>query len=244
MLQSDVGVSVEAERGCGRRKSGGLYLVCDEGEGRGCGKFPFPLKKCPTCGGGFPFARGFKWIDPSELLEGVSCSQAFPCDVCPVADNAIKFQVGTRAGMVWVGEQYYEKPDDFIKEGKRMGISRRINKMPVGFEVGKHWVFLAHVSAVPDECMYCAGVGELSELTKDGGFTGDFEPWDGDDAHDHEPCENCDGSGNVMGPGIFFMFKPTRIEYVVTGDEGEEELDEMVLDGITPVNVQPDEVEK
>jgi len=37
--------------------------------------------------------------------------------------------------------------------------------------------------------------------------------------------------------GIFHAFKPTAIEYVVKGDETEEELERLVKRGITPVQI-------
>jgi len=39
------------------------------------------------------------------------------------------------------------------------------------------------------------------------------------------------------GPGIFTVFKPTAVEYVVRGDEGDEELERLAERGITPVKV-------
>lgn len=40
-------------------------------------------------------------------------------------------------------------------------------------------------------------------------------------------------------PGIFSVFKPVAIEYVVKGDETEVELERLVERGITPVDVNP-----
>src|SRR5207302_7622776 len=55
-------VAVEAKRGCGYRKIGGLYFV---GGGRGvaCDRLPIPLDICPTCGHGIKQTRGFTWVD-------------------------------------------------------------------------------------------------------------------------------------------------------------------------------------
>ena len=44
-------------------------------------------------------------------------------------------------------------------------------------------------------------------------------------------------------PGIFRVFKPERVEYVVIGDETEEFLEKLVRRGITPVRVVPVEDE-
>lgn len=49
-----------------------------------------------------------------------------------------------------------------------------------------------------------------------------------------------DGGELETQPGIFQMFKPSRIEYVVTGRETEEELDAMEARGFTLVDVIPD----
>lgn len=52
---------------------------------------------------------------------------------------------------------------------------------------------------------------------------------------------NKDIDGNpIMGNGIFQAFKPERIEYVVKGDETEEELAKLEKRGITPVKVVKD----
>lgn len=39
-------------------------------------------------------------------------------------------------------------------------------------------------------------------------------------------------------PGIFRIFKPDRIERVVTGDESDDEIDAMIRRGLTPVIVE------
>jgi len=42
-------------------------------------------------------------------------------------------------------------------------------------------------------------------------------------------------------PGIFHMFQPSRIEYVITGKETEDELDQLEDRGFTLVEVIPEE---
>ena len=39
-------------------------------------------------------------------------------------------------------------------------------------------------------------------------------------------------------PGIFHLFKPQAIEYVVTGDETQKELEALIVRGITPVRIE------
>jgi hypothetical protein len=52
----------------------------------------------------------------------------------------------------------------------------------------------------------------------------------------HRQCiENADGSYTA---GVFHAFRPTAIEYVVRGDETDEEIERLVKRGITPVRVE------
>jgi hypothetical protein len=62
----------EQARGCGYRKEGGLYLVCD-GEGKNCERMPIPLTSCPTCSQGIKPARGWSWIESGPILEANPC---------------------------------------------------------------------------------------------------------------------------------------------------------------------------
>lgn len=52
----------------------------------------------------------------------------------------------------------------------------------------------------------------------------------------HRQCiVNPDGS---YTPGVFHAFRPTAIEYVIRGDETDEEIDRLIKRGITPVRVE------
>ena len=133
-------MAVEAKRGCGYRKIGGLYIVgrrC----GDGCCKLPIPLHVCPTCAQGIKQTRGWTWIDPRPWLAG-------PCTVdqphCPASTPEM---LGERVGLLWIGRSFYPTPGAFLHEAAIHGVSRRITAMPRGFKFG-HWVFLAHPEAV------------------------------------------------------------------------------------------------
>src|SRR5215813_4681459 len=102
------------------------------------------------------------------------------CGACPLADAKIQ-----RAGLIWIGEQFYKSPEDFMREADILGISRRIKSVPHGFELGKTWVAVAHMRAIPDV-----------ETKK-------------------------------ARPGIFRLFRPQAIEYVVKGNETKDELDKL-----------------
>lgn len=188
---------VVATRGCGRRKPGGLYMVSD-GLGAPCGKLPLPLTRCPCCGHGIKFCRGWTWIEPKPLFDAVKCERsAGQCGFCPLS----QWPDGERAGLLWIGEKFYATPGDFAREADLMGVSRRIQSVPRGFEIGKTWVLLAHIRGIVN-----ATFGETATTT----------------------------------PAIFRAFKPSAIEYVVTGDETEEKLEQLAARGFTLVrDIEP-----
>src|SRR5262245_57985449 len=102
-------MAVEAKRGCGFRKVGGLYLVTDK-LGVPCGGLPIPLHVCPTCGEGIKQTRGWTWISARKLLAGDRNCGASHCPACPVSHPPEK------AGLTWVGGRFYPKPEDWTRE--------------------------------------------------------------------------------------------------------------------------------
>ena len=150
-------MAVEARRGCGYRKVGGLYLV---GTGRGiaCDRLPIALEVCPCCGQGIKQTRGWTWVDvaalvggPHEITKerpllngkgGVVDSEACDCPrICPLCHHPES--IG-RAGLLWVGTQFYPTIEHFESEAATLGVSRRLITLPRGFEIGKTWVLFAH----------------------------------------------------------------------------------------------------
>lgn len=205
-------MAVEARRGCGYRKVGGLYLV-GPGGGCECDRLPFPVKTCPCCGQGIKQARGWTWIDLPLLTGGnhAACRDTFACPLCMAVE-----QIG-RAGLVWIGARFYPTPGDFAAEVAEMGISRRIAAVPRGFKLGETWVLLAHPRGMT--CPQCLGGG----LAK------------GDQGH--LPCEHCENSGKL--PAIFRVFQPTAIEKILTESQAKDAaaVEELRKQGITPVIV-------
>lgn len=190
----------EGERGCGFRKPKGLYLRSD-GLSFQCGLLPITLEVCPCCGSGIKQARGFTWIT-REILGDDPCKR----DKCPKC-GIFGLDKNEKIGLIWIGEQHYASPQDFIREAKDMGISRRISRVPRGFEIGETWICLAH-----PKC----GVYQ-----------------------DEHGAVITDEDGNPKyKKQIFYAFKPDRIEYVVAGDESEEEIERLEKRGITPVIVK------
>lgn len=208
-----VHVSHEGARGCGYRKGGGLYLVSGA-LSEPCPKLPVEMTTCPTCGAGIKQSRGFTWITPDPLLDpGPHGSKAHE-KVCPLGPGL--WEPGKRAGLIWIGEKFYATPRDFSREAAAMGVSRRISTMPRDFVVGETWVALAHPKACDThECEH--GVKTITGAE----------------------CEDCpEGTPEtVYHPGVFTMFLPDAVEYIVKGSETEEELDRLEERGFKLVRV-------
>jgi len=148
-------MSVEAMRGCGYRKVGGLYL-CGSGAGMDCDRLPYELKICPVCGNGIKFSRGWTWLNWDKYAGnhrfGDACSdEIYPfCPVCEPDEYAQPY------GLLWVGEANYT-PETFITEALTMGISRKIAAVPRLLKLSETWVLFAHIKAC----------GERDELQDD-----------------------------------------------------------------------------
>lgn len=149
-------MAVEAKRGCGYRKVGGLYLV-GSGQGIACDRLPIALEICPCCGQGIKQTRGWTWVDVAGLVKGphlireahrqqsgraYAVDQPCPCHPsCPLCHRP---QDIGRAGLLWVGTQFYPTIEHFEQEARTLGVSRRLGAVPRGFEVDKSWVLFAH----------------------------------------------------------------------------------------------------
>lgn len=199
----------EKQRGCGYRKPGGMYFV-SSGSGMGCCKLPFPLHVCPTCSGGIKQSRGFTWVN-SDLFKVEGCTAGNASSmVCPMNRHSHK------VGLMWVGTKFYPTTTDFNNEAFGMGISKRIAQIPKDFKIGEDWIFLAHPRAITKKF----NTEEMFDYLTNGG--------QGHQDGDH-----------IYTPGIFRAFQPTAIEYVVKGDETDEELDRLEKRGLTLVKVIP-----
>lgn len=210
-------MAVEAKRGCGYRKTGGIYLVSEPG-GMPCDRLPIPLTVCPTCSHGFKQARGWTWVDVNALIGGVhkDCHDAGPCPLCTATADMGK------AGMLWIGEKFYPTPESFDNEAQTLGISRRIHAVPRNFKVGETWILLSHPKGICKECTACHGVG----LKRENNVT------------IMERCEACEGERFVITPAIIKVWRPQRIEKILAESQRDsEEHKELEEKGITCVFV-------
>ncbi len=209
-------MAVEARRQCNFRKIGGSYLCCD-GPSIVCGRLPLKLLPCPLCSHVIPFSRGLARITPREVAYSADdCTQPPDhCALCPMT-NAMDQET---AGLHWIGQAHYS-PQEFLEESNRLGISRRVPwPLPKWFELGKTWLFLAHIAVFQDTCAQCEGKTTI-EL---GGM--------------YVKCPECDGSGQVPVPGVFQVFKPQRVERIIPDTMGEAERELLRKEGLTLVEV-------
>lgn len=204
-------MAVEAKRGCGYRKVGGLYLV-GGGIGVPCDRLPLALDICPCCGGGIKQTRAWTWVNVAMLVQGPHIVAGRRCH--EAIDQSCTFcaapELMGKAGLLWIGEQFYKTPGAFIAEGVAQGFSRRIGTVPRNFKPGETWVLLAHPKAIP--------VVEAVE-PQPGALLA--------------PTEHV-----VMKPGLFYVWRPERIEKIcVESQRGTEEVAALEKRGIIPVFV-------
>jgi len=150
-------VSIEHRRMCGWRhpdKTGvGIYLI-GRWKSDICERLPVRTERCAACGCGWMRFRAMKMFKPADSLgialkckaiqrkeDGGSDHNHGKCPVCNLG------LVESGAGMIWIGEKFYGDPSDFLREAMTMGVSRKVPAIPIGFEVGKTWVFVAHARA-------------------------------------------------------------------------------------------------
>jgi hypothetical protein len=152
-LETSIPVRVDALRGCGWRKPGGLYLISD-GIPSACTLLPVKLGHCPTCSAGMKPARGWTTVDGWAVVTNGgerTCTGhnhgglTFPCPL----EEGLKEQ--RKAGLLWIGGIFYKHPEDWTAEAHRLGVSRRIARLPNDLEIGKTWVLVAHRDALPSD---------------------------------------------------------------------------------------------
>jgi hypothetical protein len=254
-------MAIEAKRGCGYRKVGGLYLV-GGGLSAPCDRMPYPLDRCRTCGGGIKFTRGHTWLQPDFFPMHEHCHDPGPCPVCGYVgadkDGWVPDDFGPHI-LLWIGRGHYS-PDAFLKESRELGVSRRIAALPKGFAPGETWVLLAHLDAVPalDACARLIGDGKVRcgaparrhgleehHVSADGlhhtGFAWSQLTVDEDGRPDvHPVCQEFQVSKPT--PGIFCVFVPRAVELILKeSDATPERREKEAKRGVTVVAVPDDD---
>lgn len=228
-------MAVEAKRGCGYRRQGGLYLV-GGGLSAPCDRMPYPLDRCKTCGGGIKFTRGHTWLQPDFFPVHDGCHDDCPCPVCGYVganqDGVIPSDDFGPHLLLWIGRGHYS-PEAFLEEGRRLGVSRRISAMPKGLVLGETWVLLAHLDAVPsklapDEC------GTCGKWKRHHGDQGCIDVERRVDCVKFEPPKPT--------PGIFCAFIPRAVELVLReSDATPERVEKEAKRGVSVVRVPDDD---
>lgn len=219
-------MAVEQKRGCGYRKIGGIYLVVD-GPGQPCGKFPIPLNDCTTCGHSpangvaGPAIQRIKNLEVAARAGDCLLRSTDACNSCPFSTMALGRLVQEQpwAALMYVGQGFYT-PKSFIIEAEEMGVSKRVSSVPKWFEVGKTWVYLAHIDAVSKPC-------DCAEKTEDK----TIDP----------KCERCEGTGGYFEHGIFYAFRPSRVEVIIPNTMIAEDRTALIEKGYTLVEVPWDD---
>jgi hypothetical protein len=146
---------------------------------------------------------------------------------CPLNKPGL---LGERAGLIWIGEVYYPTPGDWLAEGKTMGFSRRIAAVPRDYVPGETWVLCGHRKAYTNG-LVCTAPDEYKGTTARNFEEAEAiaDPWPVDQAvwADH------------WVPAIFHLWLPDRVEYVVRGDETDDQLQALADRSIEPVRVVP-----
>jgi hypothetical protein len=149
-----VRVMVKQKRGCGFRTPRGYYL-CGGGLEVYCHRIPLRILVCEMCHRPLIHPiRGIQRIEPEWIWE--QCPEwqdlTYPCH----RTNCVLCFPPEKAYVIWVGESFYETPDHFLEEVRKMGISRKIHAIPEDLKIGD-WVFLGYRKLIP-----------TGERTKDG----------------------------------------------------------------------------
>lgn len=132
---------IESKRGCGFRKVGAKYLM-GTGMALPCDALPLFIHPCSQCGFTPPFTRGLQRLNSGFIAQSLgdhSCVCIHP--KCPLCRDRPSFY-----GLMWVGKKYYT-PHSFVREARKVEVSKRIGDIPKWLKLGKTWVLLIHPQA-------------------------------------------------------------------------------------------------
>lgn len=250
----------ESSRGCGARQGGGFYGVSGAG-GYPCKTLPIPFFQLLR--GWEPSqTRGLSWLntiymgfcidrklqtpkDRKHKEVGGACSNVNACSECPVK----RYLQLPRIGIDWVGVGFYPTAESFSREAHKQGISRRLNakidkkgKLNIGlkdFKLGRDYIALVHPRAVPypstKRTQIRRGIDwkKYKQVPKSPDLFGKL-PMQYSDAFNAEGYKV--EPSVVYEPGIIHVYKP-EIEYIITGQESDDFLQNLHDQGVRLVRV-------
>lgn len=135
-------MSIEARRGCGFRKCGGIYVMGDLSDA-------VPAEFLPFCCE-FPFTRALQLVEGERLFR--TCAD-------PKAGGFGRFM---KLGLMYVGSSFYT-PDSFLREAREMGVSKRVSSIPAEVLPGDP-VALAYIAAIPTGIDLDATAGPFGDV--------------------------------------------------------------------------------
>lgn len=198
-------------------------------------------KNAPTISDVYDSERGCGWRKPGGLYLcsdnlGRACARMpIPLTVCPCCNAGIK----PSRGWTWIDVNSFLKsipecPEKGSSFCNTCGITHMQNELNTTNKAGLLWVGGKYYKT-PESFNFEASVQGVSRRINS--VPRDFvlgETWVW---LAHRECiPNPDPQGKPT-PGVFHIFKPQRIEYVVKRDESPEKLESLEKRGITLVNV-------
>lgn len=106
--------------------------------------------------------------------------------------------------LIFVGGKHYPTIQSFLDEANKIGISRRLHKLPHNVIAGKSTAYLAHEQK--NKCEKCGGSGQLKQSVKTREIPVEYQ---GDTYVVEEfslICQECKGIGYTKNPVIFASF--------------------------------------
>lgn len=203
-------MAVESIRGCGYRNVGSLYVVGD-GLSLPCPEIPYWLDECPVCGGGVKFSRNWTRIPwPRKLFNRAND--------CPHALKPEKEKKGVswKCGLIkkLPGPCPFNQDDPawLLWVGKRFYSPKSFTLEAERLGVSRK------IPTIPRGFE----VGKTWVLL----------------AHKEAVPQKLDAGRTIKLPGIFYAFRPQRIEMLVYASDLTDQLrDRLAKRGITPVMI-------
>lgn len=241
---ADIEVKIEAARGCGYRKKGGIYLVAPKPNAP-CGRLPIPLDVCPCCHGGIKPTRAWTWVQPKPLFAAKPCSFVAPTALAGTRVLALESQLAAAGGR---GVDLADEIDE-LKSGKNtrlqllhQGCSLADENLPE--RAGLVWVggkFYPNADSFMEEARRMGISRRIPAVPKDfvAGQTWVLLAHRECIKTAKPPAEQKPDDDEMFNyqAGIFTMFQPTAVEYVCHGTETNDEIAAICARGLKPVLV-------